>query len=67
VQPAILEGATAAIAATQGRLRAAHLRSHLAMAELLTPGQVRRYADLRGYAPGESGPTGHGHGTSHPK
>jgi hypothetical protein len=65
VQPAILEGATAAIAATQGRLRAAHLRYHLAMAELLTPGQVRRYADLRGY--GASGPAGHGHGASHPK
>jgi Spy/CpxP family protein refolding chaperone len=65
VQPATLDGATAAIAATQGRLRAAHLRYHLAMAELLTPGQVRRYADLRGY--GASGPGGHGHGGSHAK
>lgn len=42
--------ATAAIGATQASLRAAHLRYHLVQAELLTPEQRRRYAELRGYA-----------------
>ena len=60
VQPASLEAATAAIGATRGLLRAAHLRSHLAMMDVLTPDQVRRYGILRGYA--GSG-AGHGHGT----
>ncbi len=68
VQPATLEGATAAIGATQGELRAAHLRYHLAMVELLTPEQVRRYAELRGYGGGlarQGG--GHSHGGAHPQ
>ncbi len=53
---------TAAIGATQAALRAAHLRYHLAQADVLTSEQVRRYAELRGYAgagqssPGHSGP-----------
>ena len=46
---ASIEAATAAIARTQGALRAAHLKYHLAVAELLTPAQIRRYAELRGY------------------
>ena len=58
-QPSTLEALTASIGATQGALRAAHLRYHLAMLELLTPEQTRRYAELRGYAihhgPGEHG------------
>src|SRR3712207_3634333 len=37
VQPATLDAATSAIGATQGALRAAHLRYHLAMADVLTP------------------------------
>jgi hypothetical protein len=41
---------TAAIGATQGALRAAHLRYHLAQTELLTLQQRERYAVLRGYA-----------------
>jgi hypothetical protein len=47
------------IAALRGALRAAHLRYHLAMVEVLSPAQVARYAELRGYradkpaAPGE--------------
>ncbi len=64
VQPATLEGATAAIGATQGKLRAAHLRYHLAMVDLLTPEQVRRYAELRGYG-GGGVPQGHGHHDGH--
>ena len=35
--------------ATQALLRAAHLKYHLTTAELLTPEQNRRYAELRGY------------------
>ncbi|RWQ70997.1 MAG: periplasmic heavy metal sensor [Mesorhizobium sp.] len=38
------------IAEVQGALRAAHLRYHLDMAELLTPEQIRRYSQLRGYS-----------------
>jgi Spy/CpxP family protein refolding chaperone len=40
---------TAAVGAAQAALRAAHLRYHLAQIEVLTPAQVRRYAELRGY------------------
>jgi len=54
VAPASLAAATGAIGTTQGLLRAAHLRYHLEMVEVLTPAQVRRYAELRGYA-GERG------------
>ena len=50
-----VEAATAAIGATQGRLRAAHLRHHLATLDLLSPHQVRRYAELRGYVGEQSG------------
>jgi Spy/CpxP family protein refolding chaperone len=52
VTPASLEAATAAIGQTQARLRAAHLRYHLSMMEVLTPEQVGRYGELRGYGPG---------------
>jgi Spy/CpxP family protein refolding chaperone len=41
---------TGAIGETQGALRAAHLKYHLAQDELLTPQQRERYAVLRGYA-----------------
>ena len=53
VTTASLAAATAAIGATQAALRAAHLRYHLATAEVLTPEQVRRYDELRGYSRGE--------------
>jgi Spy/CpxP family protein refolding chaperone len=49
VTDASLATATAAIGATQGQLRAAHLKYHLAMMDLLTPGQIARYGELRGY------------------
>lgn len=61
VAPASLDAATGAIAATQGALRAAHLRHHLAMVEVLTPEQVRRYGELRGYAGGAAPGDAHGH------
>ncbi len=41
--------ATARIAAARGRLRAAHLRYHLAMIEVLRPEQIAHYGMLRGY------------------
>lgn len=47
--PAALNVAVTRIATLQGDLRAAHLRYHLAMVELLTPVQVARYNQLRGY------------------
>lgn len=61
VESASLESATSAIGATQGALRAAHLRYHLAMMDLLKPEQVQRYAELRGYRDGTGQPA-HGHG-----
>jgi Spy/CpxP family protein refolding chaperone len=57
ITPASLDAATAAIGATQARLRAAHLKYHLAMLDVLTPEQVKRYAELRGY--GSAAPAGH--------
>ncbi|EWY42478.1 hypothetical protein N825_00745 [Skermanella stibiiresistens SB22] len=59
VTPVILETATGAIGVTQGALRAAHLRYHLAMMEVLTPEQAQRYTQARGYG-GEHGQEGHG-------
>ena len=44
--------ATSEIGDTQGRLRATHLKYHLATLQALQPDQVRRYAELRGYAAG---------------
>jgi hypothetical protein len=49
--PAAIDAATARIAAAQGTLRAAHLRTHLAMMPLLSADQLQRYAAMRGYAP----------------
>jgi hypothetical protein len=47
-----LNAATAAIGETQGALRQVHLKYHLLTTPLLTPHQVRRYAELRGYGGG---------------
>lgn len=47
-----LDAATDAIGRTQGALRAAHLRYHLAAAAILSPAQTARYAELRGYTGG---------------
>ncbi len=49
VTPESLKASTAAVAVTQGALREAHLKYHLSTAALLTPGQMQRYAELRGY------------------
>ena len=41
---------TKAIGETQAHLRAAHLKYHLSTEKLLTPDQIKRYVELRGYA-----------------
>ena len=54
--------ATAEIGDTQGRLRAAHLKYHLATLQAMLPDQVSRYAELRGYtASGTGTPHRHRH------
>ena len=40
---------TAAVAVTQGELRETHLKYHLSTVDILSPGQMQRYAELRGY------------------
>lgn len=55
-----LTAATAAIGTTRGTLRATHLKYHLAMMEVLTPEQIRRYSELRGYS--AAAPAGHSSG-----
>jgi hypothetical protein len=56
-----LDRATAGIGRTQAALRAAHLRYHLTMMDVLTPAQIGRYVELRGYASGSRAhhPAGH--------
>ncbi len=52
ITPASLTTSIDAIGAAQSKLRTAHLKYHLSMLDLLTPAQVQRYAQLRGYAGG---------------
>lgn len=49
--PEAVRQATADAAALQGRLRAAHLLYHLQTIAVLSPAQVQRYEQLRGYRP----------------
>jgi hypothetical protein len=49
ITPDSLKASTAAIAVTQGVLRETHLKYHLSTATILTPDQMNRYAELRGY------------------
>jgi Spy/CpxP family protein refolding chaperone len=49
IAPMSLSAATSTIGATQAALREAHLRYHLSTVEILTPEQVARYHQLRGY------------------
>ena len=51
-----LKAMTASIAETQGALRDTHLKYHLSTAAILSQHQMRRYADLRGYAAGDANP-----------
>jgi hypothetical protein len=49
VTPESFKASTAALAATQSALRETHLKYHLSTVAILTPGQMQRYAELRGY------------------
>jgi len=52
VTPDSLKATTAAVAATQGMLLETHLKYHLATGSILTPSQMTKYAELRGYGGG---------------
>ena len=58
ISPASLADSMAAIGATQAALRQAHLKYHLSTADVLTPAQVQRYGELRGYKAGTQHPHG---------
>ena len=58
ITDASLAAATDAIGATQAALRRTHLKYHLLTRDVLTPAQVRRYAELRGYKAGMQHPHG---------
>jgi Spy/CpxP family protein refolding chaperone len=60
ISPESLERLTGELGALQGRLRAAHLRAHLAQREILTPVQRQHYETLRGYG-GADTPHGGAH------
>jgi Spy/CpxP family protein refolding chaperone len=49
ITQAALADAVRNAALAQGNLRAAHLKYHLVAIEVLTPEQVKRYSELRGY------------------
>lgn len=49
ITPESLATITGQIGQTQGTLRNVHLKYHLTTAEMLTPEQLQRYAQLRGY------------------
>ena len=49
INPAVLQTKTGQIGATQARLRETHLKYHLAMVGILSPAQISRYQELRGY------------------
>ena len=56
---------TAEIARIEGELRAVHLAAHLDMRHVLTPEQIGRYDELRGYAPVDGGPMASEHPGGH--
>jgi hypothetical protein len=60
ITPETLRSATASIAVTQGQLRESHLKYHLVTAALLSPEQIQRYRELRGYGSGETEQRHHG-------
>jgi len=56
-----LRGMVGKIARLQGELRVAHLQAHLEMRRLLSPVQIKKYDELRGYNSGGSEHKGHPH------
>ena len=63
VDEAGLSAAVGEIARLQGELRLAHLRAHLVMKRVLSPEQVKKYDELRGYGAKPAGhdPSRHSH------
>jgi Spy/CpxP family protein refolding chaperone len=59
---AAIETAAGEIGRLQGALRSHHLRYHVAMRQVLSPHQLMRYQQLRGYAADDA----HGHGDAAP-
>lgn len=61
ITPETLSALTAQISTVDGQLRNTHLQAHLEMVKILTPEQVTRYDELRGYTSGgsESAPSEH--------
>jgi Spy/CpxP family protein refolding chaperone len=58
ITAASLAASTDAVGITHAALRQAHLKYHLFTLDLLTPAQVQRYAELRGYKTGIEHPHG---------
>lgn len=56
-----LRAATSEIARLEGELRAAHLSAHLEMRRLLSPQQIAKYDQLRGYTSGHKTGERHEH------
>jgi len=56
ITAATLAASTEAIGATHSALRQTHLKYHLFTVEVLTPAQIQRYAELRGYKEGVQHP-----------
>jgi Spy/CpxP family protein refolding chaperone len=65
--PALLEAAAGRIGETEAALKVTHLRTHLAMMDILTPDQVARYVAARraGEGSGRTRPTDASPPTSH--
>lgn len=61
IEAKTLRASTAEIARLQGNLRAAHLAAHLEMRRLLSPQQIEKYDELRGYTSGRQTPAAHDH------
>lgn len=61
ITPEEITAETSRIGTLQAALRAEHLRTHLAQTALLSPAQVTRYGELRGYGAGAAPAQGHRH------
>jgi hypothetical protein len=61
ISDAELERLVTEISVTQGKLRAVHLRAHLAQRVVLTQDQIRLYHSLRGYQQPEADDPHAGH------
>lgn len=60
VGDATLDGLLAEVGAAEAELRGVHLKAHVRALDVLDQEQLRRYAELRGYAEAHAG-AGHGH------